>query len=759
MTAIQEKHALLLRNAVDLGDLIGGEESTPDGGSRQAYQFGVIYFHPRIGTAFECHDLILRAYVEQGEQAGGLGYPTSDEEEDPDSAGGRLNRFEGGTIFLSPASDVTVRHAVHTFVREVTLKISDAFPLGLEKGQTLGLDQLGALVGLLPGNPLLEAVRALLPDLVTRRVFDDLTDLQFQELVTRAQDNDPLYQPPVWSNFLFIEEVAGVDTEGLLAALRLWAGVVEFAHRMPTPSDPAVVATTNPFFVGQGYLGAAPTGVGVQAAWARGADGSDTRFVDLEQGWLLKHEDLPPGIPFLGGINNPLSFSHGCAVLGVVVGVDNNRGVVGMAPAALPRVISYFDPKDPKQPFDSKQARARVASRIASAALSLRFGDVLLLEVQFGATVDGKRVLVPVETDVGVFKAIELVVKTGVIVVEAAGNGNTNLDNFRLEGKATLKRNTPDFKESGAIMVGGCSSAVPHQRLDRVDPAGIHESSNFGSRVDCCAWGEHVITSGNRTKTTALDAYWAGPRYEDFFRGTSAAAPIITGMCLLIQNLQTLLPQPGRPGRLGPASMRRMLSNPLNGTTVAGIVGPMPDFKKILANEYAAATLRLHVKVLAEPPDIAIDRMVANANAVYGSHGIEVVEASRETLDAAGTDLARFNTLVVGDRGDGPTAEQADLFDLRAGAGPGDIVVYFVRTLVPACAGSATHPPGRPGLVVSASTATEWTLAHVLGHVLGLEHVNDQNGLMTRRSTSSINNLPPDLSESEVASILAGTIA
>ena len=766
VSAIEEKFAQLLLGGVDLGAPAGAELALDDGGSKQSYASGTIYFHPRIGAAFECHGEILAEYIRQGEQASGLGYPLSDQQADPNVAGGRLNLFEGGTVSAAPGDAVTLQFDDMPISPQIALKIVDAFPVAIAQGQAFALDQLGAAVGLLPGNPLLESVRALLPKFEVRRVFDDLDDLEIQALVARAQENDPTYVPPVWSNSLFIEGIPEAAIDGLLDALKLWVGIVEDARRMPTPTDPAVVGTGNPRFADQGYLRPAPFGIGVQAAWAAGADGSGTRFVDLEQGWLLAHEDLPTGIPLLAGINKQVSQPHGCAVLGIVAAIDNAVGIAGIAPATLPRVISYFDPKervDRNDPFP-KQLRARVASRIQFAANSLRRGDVLQLEVQFGGLIDGKKVFLPVETDPDVLKAIELVVKLGVIVVEAAGNGNSNLDNFALNGRFILRRGSADFRDSGAIMVGGCAAAAPHQRFSILvpDPRNpgqfLPDGSNFGSRVDCCAWADFVVTTGSpiKGKTTAKDAYWDGPGFDAFFGGTSAATPIITSMCLLIQHLQTILqPPPGQLGTLGPATMRRILSSARNGTSVTGGVGPMPDFAKILLNEYKRATVNLHVKVLGVPA-IPIDQMVANATTLFGAHGIQIVEATRETLVPEGTDLVRFLTLMVGDREDSPSADQADLFNLRGDAGERDIVAYFVRTLVPAAAGCAIHPPGKPGVVISSSMASEWTLAHQIGHVLGLDHVDDTDSLMTRRSTDSLTDLPPDLSDAEVTTMLAG---
>src|SRR3712207_8426502 len=57
-----------------------------------------------------------------------------------------------------------------------------------------------------------------------------------------------------------------------------------------------------------------------------------------------------------------------------------------------------------------------------------------------------------------------------------------------------------------------------------------------------------------------------------------------------------------------------------------------------------------------------------------------------------------------------------------------------------------------PGAVV-VRTATQWTFAHEQGHVLGLNHVNDNNRLMTGNGTSNITNPPPNLVASEVATM------
>ena len=157
--------------------------------------------------------------------------------------------------------------------------------------------------------------------------------------------------------------------------------------------------------------------------------------------------------------------------------------------------------------------------------------------------------------------------------------------------------------------------------------------------------------------------------------------------------------------------------------------------------------VRLHLKTLTAPT-IATDQMVASMRQVYNAAGFEVEIASRENLN-----LPALNDVNVGECRMGTTTQaQNQLFGNRNNVGANDIAVYFVRSTVPPSNGCAAHPAGRPSCVV-ARGATTWTLAHEVGHVLGLPHVEDNDRLMTGNGTGNITNPPPDLIASEVTTM------
>ena len=158
--------------------------------------------------------------------------------------------------------------------------------------------------------------------------------------------------------------------------------------------------------------------------------------------------------------------------------------------------------------------------------------------------------------------------------------------------------------------------------------------------------------------------------------------------------------------------------------------------------------VRLHVKVLANPT-FTINQMIASMRQVYEPNGIRVELISTENLNLPA--LNNLNVVPLCPRGS-TTAAQNQLFNNRNNAGGNDVVVYCVASTIPPFNGCAAHPAGQPRAVV-AQGCTTWTLAHEVGHVLGLVHVNDNTRLMTGNGTGLITKIPPDLVGSEVTTM------
>jgi subtilisin family serine protease len=407
-------------------------------------------------------------------------------------------------------------------------------------------------------------------------VLDDYSNCAVERLVTSVEV----------PRLLEVENAArkrGLDAPSLASFWRLDArrvddpvtlmerltttSAVEHAYQELRCLDPAVNPANDTFSTQQLHLDPAPAGIDARWAWGQtNGAGESVAFVDLEQGWTLRHEDFP-AIVSLPGVRqdiNPGHEAHGTGVVGVVAGVDNDRGIVGIAPhAAQISVASHYRASDGTEGLVVDAIMAVLASG------KITDGAVLLLEVQ-----DANNL--PVETDDLVFIAIQNAIALGIIVVEPAGNFDSNLD-------AIAVLNTRD---SGAIVVGAGMAALDatgtgHDRwLGPLPPPGFPQpGSNYGSRVDCYAFGEKVVTTGPAKDPACVLGSGTRPtnEYRCDFGGTSAAAAIVAGAAVVLQGLYRSTS--GVP--LSPAQMRdvfRTHGTP-QGNGRPGNIGLMPDLK------------------------------------------------------------------------------------------------------------------------------------------------------------------------------------
>ncbi len=451
-----------------------------------------------------------------------------------------------GQVRPSPIEGERGPGARPSFRPRVVVKLHDWVDVPYEDGvERYLLDEFG------PG-PLGDAGE----DLVFTRLYTSVSPGELARLVETAVERDSSYRPPRFTAWFTVEAPRGMRSEELARRLLEW-DVVESARPDAPAVDPLVNAADDPLSVNQGYLDPAPAGIDAEFAWAvAGGAGAGQRVVDLEQGWTLDHEDLAVhgGTLLFGTLQNG-SRPHGTSVLGEICAVDNTVGCVGIVPE-----IDSIDVTS------HSGSLSNVPDALVGALPSLGFGDVLLLEVQTvtpAAPVFGA----PVELIDDCFEAIRLATALGVIVVEAGGNGSNNLDSItNFAGLQVLDPASPDFRDSGAIIVGAATSGTPHVPMS---------FTSFGNRVDCYAWGENV-------QTCTSDILGSTSIYTSVFSGTSSASPIVTGAALAVQGVV----QAAGGRRLSPAQMRRLLSAPATGTAsnspATDLIGVMPDLRAII---------------------------------------------------------------------------------------------------------------------------------------------------------------------------------
>jgi hypothetical protein len=337
-------------------------------------------------------------------------------------------------------------------------------------------------------------------------------------------------------------------------------------------------AMTPNFSEGQVYLNTAPEGIDARYAWTvPGGSGDGVNIIDIEGGWDFNHEDLSHNKGgMIGGVNyyDLAWIEHGTAVLGEMSGDRNGFGVTGICPNARISAVSCWWPE--LVFYDTALAPA-----IKLAADRLRPGDIILLEVhergpRYNFTSPTKPYsqagYIAVEWWPDIYVAIRYAVNRHIIVVEAAGNGNENLDDplYDINPRNSFPRwwQNPFRRrrlDSGAILVGaGSPPAGTHGRNEWQGASGkdiyVDRSrlsfSNYGKVIDAQGWGREVTTTG-------YGYLWKDPGdpdnisrwYTDRFNGTSSAAPIVVGALACVQGVL----RRHRRNPLSPARARKLL--------------------------------------------------------------------------------------------------------------------------------------------------------------------------------------------------------
>lgn len=336
---------------------------------------------------------------------------------------------------------------------------------------------------------------------------------------------------------------------------------VEFAEPVPLPAPPPqdIAPPTPDFSNQQGYGAAAPAGIGIAPVAALGGvRGGDVRIVDIEYSWQMNHEDLnlpPSRIINTGGtaVDPFNSTDHGTAVLGQLVGGNNGYGVTGLVYDAQAFVAAA-----------NTTNGYNLAAAILASSTAIRPGDVILIEQQWVVCNLNTTppAFGPSEWTQAVFDAIQTAVANGRVVVQAAGNGNVNLDQ-----PACLNRFNPAVRDSGAIIVGA-GSAGGRERLG---------FSSYGQRVNVQGWGQSVTTTGYGDLFAPNND--VRQFYTDRFSGTSSASPIVTAAVAAIQGRLKACNLPV----LTPAAMRNLLRQTGSAQVGGGgNIGPLPNVEAAL---------------------------------------------------------------------------------------------------------------------------------------------------------------------------------
>ena len=221
--------------------------------------------------------------------------------------------------------------------------------------------------------------------------------------------------------------------------------------------------------------------------------GVDDHHQDLHEN--LDHSYDPSGFDFLG----PLE-THGTAVAGIIAARDNDAGVRGVAPRATL--------------FSVRNTFSTLATE--AEAMVYRLDDVAVSNNSYGYLDDGQMHYASAAWEMAVEQGVhEGYNGKGIFYVKSAGNGSSSADNGNYDEQA-----------NHYAITAVCA-------VDLLDERARY--SELGAHMWVCApsSGRDVISGKKLASITTTEIY---SRYRTDFGGTSAAAPMVSGVAALLRS-------------------------------------------------------------------------------------------------------------------------------------------------------------------------------------------------------------------------------
>ena len=247
--------------------------------------------------------------------------------------------------------------------------------------------------------------------------------------------------------------------------------------------------------------------INVEGVWSGGNRGAGITVAVVDQGMHHQHEDLTDNVDtsknhdFVGqgGIYHPFE-THGTAVAGIIAARDNSIGTRGVAPRATIYGYNLLSTGDLNDEFDAMSLNAAT-----TAVSNNSWGQGDTGSPEYARSMWAEVIENAVTTGYG---------GKGVFYVWSAGNGARNGD-----------YSTLDERNNFYAVTAACAVNQEGKRT---------YYSEKGANLWVCAPSDDSGTAGIATTTNSN-------RYTNAFGGTSAAAPIVSGVAALIRKANNAL--------------------------------------------------------------------------------------------------------------------------------------------------------------------------------------------------------------------------